>query len=136
MSEATDLLDQASSVLARPAAYSNRAACWIARAALECAVDSLLTARGRTAPGATMRSKLSVLQVAYHNDADREAPSHADYAWARLSQVCHHHAFELSPTASEVHHLIDLVRSLVGLADDADPRTPPSCGVAASPRSL
>lgn len=112
MSSAESLLDQASSVLAEPSAYSNRAACWIARAALEDAVDNLLATRNRDAPGATMRSKLTVLQVAFERDS-AEVPALAEYAWAWLSQACHHHAFELTPPASEVRHLIDLVRELV-----------------------
>jgi hypothetical protein len=39
-----------------------------------------------------------------------------------LSVACHHHAFELAPTATEVHHLI----SLVGTVVDAAP--PPQYG--------
>lgn len=110
MSDAEALLYQASSVLAEASAYSNRAASWIARAALECAIDDLLAARGRSAPEASMRSKLSVLQVAYEHDP--EVVIGAEYAWSGLSKACHYHAFQLTPSAGEAEHLIGLVQTL------------------------
>jgi hypothetical protein len=111
VSDSATLIVQASSVLTDASAYSNRAACWIARAALESAVDDLLAARQRSAPDATMRSKLTVLQVAYEQQPD--VALRAEYAWNGLSQACHHHAFELTPAASEVGHMIELVSTLV-----------------------
>lgn len=111
MSSSASLLEQASAVLEGASdAHSNRAACWIARAALENAVDDLLNAKQRSAPDASMRSKLTVLQVAFEQDND--VPARAEYAWSRLPQACHHHAFELSPNATEVRHLIGLVEKL------------------------
>lgn len=110
MSNAASLLEQASTVLSEATGYSNRAACWIARAALESAVDDLLATRGRSASEASMRSKLSVLQVAYEHEPD--VAVRAEYAWSVLSQACHHHAFELTPAALEVRHLIELVAAL------------------------
>lgn len=118
MSSPASLLEQASAVLdGATDAHSNRAACWIARAALEKAVDDLLTAQQRSAPDASMRSKLTVLQVAFEQDND--VPARAEYAWSRLSQACHHHAFELSPNATEVRHLIGLVEMLAIDSDQA-----------------
>ncbi|MCW2810992.1 MAG: hypothetical protein JWP61_1450 [Friedmanniella sp.] len=110
MSSAGDLLDQASAMLAAPTAHSNRMACWIARAALEAAVDELLDARQCQAPEACMRSRLSVLQVAYLDDPALVVQ--AEYAWHNLSSVCHHHAFELTPSGPEVRHLIDVAAGL------------------------
>jgi hypothetical protein len=120
VSTAAALLQQASRVLNSPSGHSNRMACWIARAALEAAVDNLLGARQRSAPDATMRSQLTVLQVVCGHDDEIAARAH--YAWTGLSVACHHHAFELAPTATEVHHLI----SLVGTVVDAAP--PPQYG--------
>lgn len=114
MSTSTSLLQQASAVLEESTPNSNRAACWIARAALENAIDDLLEMKGRSAPGATMRSKLTLLQVAFGRED--ELPARAEYVWSRLSQTCHHHAFELAPTAIEVRHLIQLARTLVNEA--------------------
>ena len=114
MSTTAALLQQASEVLNGAGGHSNRMACWIARAALEAAVDNLLGARQCSAPDATMRSKLTVLQVAC--GPDEVIAARANYAWTGLSRACHHHAFELAPTASEVHHLIYLVGTLVDAA--------------------
>lgn len=111
MTTAEDLLAQATSVLAETSPQSNRAAGWIARAALESAVDDVLGNLHRDAPNATMRSKLTVLQVALETTG-ANLPARAEYAWNRLSVACHHHAFELTPTVSEIQHLIDLVREL------------------------
>lgn len=110
MSTSADLLSQASAVLGGRSAHSNRIACWIARAALENAVDGMLSDEGVDAADATMRSKLTMLQVAYESEGD--VSMRAGYAWSRLSQACHHHAFELSPSGTEVRHLILLVRGL------------------------
>lgn len=107
MTSASGLLEQASDVLQRAAPHSNRAACWITRAALERAVDDLLEARRLSAAAASMRSKLIVLQVAFEQDGDLAAL--ADHAWTRLSRACHHHAFELAPSATEVQHLMEMV---------------------------
>ncbi|HHV20032.1 MAG TPA: hypothetical protein GXZ30_00600 [Propionibacterium sp.] len=117
MRPAEGLLRQAYAVLLAGHSHSNRAACWIARAALESAVDDLLALRKREAPGATMRSKLTVLEVAYEQNP--KVPALAQYAWDRLSNASHHHAFELSPAAAEVKHLIEIVRKLVIAAKGA-----------------
>ncbi|GAB3488153.1 hypothetical protein GCM10027572_08510 [Flexivirga lutea] len=61
-----------------------------------------------------MASRLTCLEVAYEDDpliAER-----AEFAWARLSNACHQHAFELSPAASEVANLVKLVTQLAEVA--------------------
>lgn len=54
-----------------------------------------------------MRSKLTVLEVAYAQDP--EVPALAGYAWSGLSRASHH-AFEFTPAAAEVQYLNGLVR--------------------------
>ncbi|MFN0284900.1 MAG: hypothetical protein ACKVZ6_23345, partial [Kineosporiaceae bacterium] len=44
----------------------------------------------------------------------------AAIAWGGLSQGCHQHAYELSPTFSEIEHLIGLVEKVATAV-----RTPP-----------
>ena len=56
-----------------------------------------------------MRSQLTCLEVACQDDDTAAA---AEHAWARLSGACHHHAFELAPTATEAQRLIDAVQAL------------------------
>jgi hypothetical protein len=52
-----------------------------------------------------------------------------------LSRACHHHAYELAPTASELRYLLALVRQLVPpITTDlpagvcAEPQRPKKCG--------
>lgn len=108
--DASALLEQANAILKAGGPNANRAACWIGRAALESTVSALIEDRKVPAPDATMRSKLGVLQVAFAGEPD--IASSAEYAWNALSRVCHHHAFELTPSAGEVEHLLDLVQGL------------------------
>lgn len=113
MRAAVDLLEQAEYMLAGDSSHGNRIACWIARVALEGAIDELLAQANRPAPHATTRSKLTVLEIAYLSEP--AIPQGAEYAWGGLSQLCHQHAFELTPSAAEVRHLLDLVRGTCSL---------------------
>jgi hypothetical protein len=47
----------------------------------------------------------------YLSDADLAA--RAGHAWSALSRACHHHAYELAPTAVELQSWFALVRELV-----------------------
>lgn len=106
----SDLLELAEAQLASPQPHSNRMACWLARSAMEQIIDRLLSAQGVQPGGlASARSKLTCLEVAYEGTA---VPSQAQYAWNRLSEACHQHAYELTPTSSEAKHLIEMVRTL------------------------
>ncbi len=42
----------------------------------------------------------------------------AEYAWNRLSDACHQHAYQLTPTYSEVRHLVGLVEELASLSEN------------------
>lgn len=110
------MLEQARAVLDGVSPSRTRVACWLARSALEASVRDLLIAKGRMPGGATMASQLTCLEIAYQDDphvADR-----AEFAWAQLSNACHQHAFELSPSASEAANLIEVVAVLVASAID------------------
>lgn len=106
----SDLLELAETQLLSPGPHSNRMACWLARSAMEDIIDELLATKGFH-PGerASARSKLTCLEVAYEGTA---IPRRAQYAWSRLSEACHQHAYQLSPTYSETEHLVHLVRSV------------------------
>ncbi len=101
------LLGAARDQLTSAAPLSLRRACWLARAALEEAIDERLRACGIIAQNASERAKLSCLEGIYADQ--RELSATIDYAWGRLSEACHQHAYELSPTYAEVEHLICLV---------------------------
>jgi len=95
-------------VSAKTPAEVQRGACWLARAALEEATRAQLERRGYPVGQASMRSQLACLEIA-RQDAP-QVPRAAKVAWIGLSNASHHHAFELAPTISEVHHLIELVK--------------------------
>jgi len=105
------LIDHATRILdgdtALPAPLRARTAALLARTALEIAVDDRLTAAGLPMPGAKMRNQLICIRVA----VDPTQGPALDAAYAGLSRSCHQHAYELSPTASEVRHLVDIVRA-------------------------
>lgn len=106
----SELLDRAREQLDSASPHATRRACWLARSALEARVRELLTARGVDASQASERARLSCLEGAYPDD--RELSARAEYAWQRLSESCHHHAYELAPTWAEARRLIDLVEGL------------------------
>ena len=111
----SDLLDTARAHLGSNDPLAIRRACWLARAALESAVIDLLSARGIDVTKASERGKLSCLEGAYADD--RQLTSRAEYAWSRLSEACHQHAYQLSPTHVEAKQLIELVAGV------AEPRS-------------
>lgn len=82
-----------------------RAAALFARSGLERLIEARLVRHGFIVPEASWRVKLLVLSTV------REATDVGDLrlAWAGLSGACHQHAYELSPTAEEVAHLVELV---------------------------
>ncbi|WP_375426067.1 hypothetical protein [uncultured Friedmanniella sp.] len=105
---AADLLTGGAQTLA--GSNSARAACLLARQALEQVVNDLLAARGFGCPDASMRSRLIALGQAW---AEQPAVGYrAATAWWRLSASCHHHAYELDPTPAEAASAIADVRWL------------------------
>jgi hypothetical protein len=55
-----------------------------------------------------MRSKIILLRQL----GDPVVGHKAQLAWAGLSNACHHHAYELQPTAAEVRSLLRLVAEI------------------------
>lgn len=96
--------------------YSLRRACWLARTALEGVITDLLKIKGVAADRASERAKLSCLEGLYVDD--RALAHRAEYAWSRLSEACHQHAYELAPTYPEVQHLIGLVDEVAKMSKD------------------
>lgn len=109
------LLAKSREQLDSPGPSALRRACWLARTALEGLIDDLLRTKGITADRASERAKLSCLEGVYVDD--RALAHKAEYAWNRLSDACHQHAYQLAPTYSEVQHLIALVEELAPRAE-------------------
>jgi hypothetical protein len=87
-----------------------RAAALLARNALEMAVARLWERRGLDLRGCSMRVQLICLRM-YLGDADLAA--RAGHAWSALSRACHHHPYELAPTAAELQGWLAVVDALV-----------------------
>lgn len=106
-----------------PARRRTRAAAVFARSALELVVDAHLSARGHDMSDASIRVRLICLR----HFVGQEVGDSATVAWAGLSQGCHQHAYELSPSWGEVSHLVGLVEGAASKALDepaqaCDPR--------------
>lgn len=108
---AVELLGQAQQILATRATggHSSRMAAFLARRALEQIIELRCIALDADAPWATTRSKLLILRsLDTEGVADR-----ATYAWNRLSNACHLHAYEMQPSVAEVEQLCGVVASLM-----------------------
>jgi hypothetical protein len=91
-----------------------RASALLACRAVEASVDRLWQRRRLDLRGCSMRVQLILLRV-YLDDADLAA--RASHAWSALSRACHHHAYELAPTAAELRGWFSVVEELVHKAD-------------------
>jgi hypothetical protein len=97
-----------------PRNQAARAAAVITRQALEASVRELCSGWGIADPRVNMRSKLVVMRFL----GDDTTAELAATAWWGLSNACHHHAYELTPTSAEIQHLIDHVARLIELITD------------------
>jgi hypothetical protein len=92
-----------------PHGQQARLAAFLGRQALEDIVDSMCEKEDQSLRHpVTMRSRLTILSIICGPEAARIA----EVAWIGLSDACHHHAYELAPTITEVGHLIDIVSAL------------------------
>ncbi len=112
--DATTLLANARALVQRydPATVGMwpRATALLTRQALELAIDEVWR---RDAPGVercSMRAQLICLP-AYVKDSSFARD--VAYAWSGLSRACHHHVYELPPTATELAGWIETVERLV-----------------------
>lgn len=113
------LLALAVAQLGQDDSHANRRAAWFARSALEDVVTKLLQAKGvDPGPMASGRARLTCLESLYREEEPALA-TRAEYAWARLSEACHQHAYELTPGHVEVLHLVEVVGGLAERADRA-----------------
>jgi hypothetical protein len=95
---------------AGPAGVWPRAAAFLARQALEEALDRLWDARLPDMRRASRATQLACLSVA---SSDLELASEVRAAWHALSRACHHHQYELAPTAPELEAWFGQVERLV-----------------------
>src|SRR4051812_46090467 len=105
---ATVLADASRSVLENPGQLPKatwpRTSALLARQAIESAVADYLAAR---APGLETCSRATQFTCLPWYANNRATARLAFQTWAALSEACHHHAYDLAPTASELRAWID-----------------------------
>ncbi len=120
------LLEMADGLLGRAepatAGLWPRASAILGLEALEVSLQRLWAHRGLDLQGCTMRTQLICLRR-YLDDGGLAARS--GHAWSALSRACHHHPYELAPTAAELGSWLSVVGELVERVD-AMPPTPAS----------
>jgi hypothetical protein len=87
-----------------------RASALLALQALEASVLRLWERHALEFHGCSMRTQLICLR-SYLEDAPLAA--RAGHAWSALNRACHHHPYELAPTAGELQSWFSVVRELV-----------------------
>ena len=92
-----------------------RAAALLTRRALEEALDRLWLRRAPGLERASARAQLACLPE-YLGDA--ALAWEIVFTWSALSNACHHHAYELAPTAAELGQRLDAVSRLIKTLED------------------
>lgn len=96
------------------------AAALLIRQALEAAVDGWWE---QHLPAMTLtRDRAQQISLRFY--ADPEVANDLVWAWSRLSSICHHHAYELPPTHSEIDHILRAVERFAADGRLAAERTP------------
>lgn len=108
-----DILDMAERLLRRAdpatAGLWPRASAILALQALEASLVGLWERRALDLQACSMRTQLICLR-SYLEDATLAA--RAGHAWSALSRACHHHPYELGPTAGELQSWFSVVGEL------------------------
>jgi hypothetical protein len=109
----TELLDAARAMVNQPrprtAGLWPRAAALLGRQALEEALDDLWSRKAPTIKKASTTCQLLCLPAFV---SDQGLAGQTAHAWAALTHACHHHPYELSPTADELDRWLDVVDHL------------------------
>jgi len=112
--DASALLDLADGLLHRAdpatAGLWPRASALLALQALEASVLRLWERRTLDLRACPMRAQLICLRT-YLGDVSLAART--GHAWSALSRACHHHAYELAPTAGELRSWFSVVKELI-----------------------
>jgi hypothetical protein len=109
-----ELLEMADGLLRRvdpaTAGLWPRASALLALQALELSLRRLWERHTLDLEGCSMRAQLICLR-SYLDDAKLAART--GHAWSALSRACHHHAYELAPTSTELQSWFSVVGELI-----------------------
>ena len=89
----------------------------LTRQALESALDDLWLRRSPVIAQASARAQLLCLRSYLRQD---DVAERVTYVWSALSRACHHHAYELPPTASELEGWIATVTEFTSVVHGSD----------------
>lgn len=124
MSTPADLLGMARQLLDRAspetAGLWPRASALLGRQSLEMAVDEYWAARRIPLDSCPTLQQLICLRE-YLGDAD--LAGRVRHAWNALSRACHHHPYELAPTAGELDALFETVAEMLKAVAAEDRRS-------------
>jgi hypothetical protein len=93
-----------------------RVSALLAGQALEATLRRLWERQALDLPGCSMRTQLICLRT-YLGDPDLAART--AHAWSALSRACHHHPYELAPTATELQAWFLVVDELISKVGSA-----------------
>lgn len=108
-----ELVDMADGVLHDGSNWGGswaRAVALLTRQALEGALEELWIGRGVDMSNVSTHAQLICLRAYL---CDNSLASDIRYAWGALSRSCHHHPYELAPTAEELARWAATVRALI-----------------------
>lgn len=112
---ATELLAAARSIMRRDDAATAgvwpRASAFLARQALEESLDDVWRHQAGTAELTDCPMRTQLLCARAYLDVD--LAGRIAWTWAALSRACHHHSYELAPTAAELQRWMNDVENLV-----------------------
>ena len=104
------LLAQAKKLMTRSDARAQgvwpRAAAHLTRQALEESLRRFWADRAPKLADVSMKAQLACLPEYF---ADTDLAGRLRVTWGRLSEACHHHAYELAPTVGELGRWIEVV---------------------------
>lgn len=114
MSRSARLLAQARGLVDRREATTAglwpRATAALTRQALELSLRDLWRARAPGVEDLSLRAQLLCLGEYVRSE---HVAASARHAWAALSRACHHHPYEVDPSADELRYWIDTVEDVV-----------------------
>ena len=109
-----DVLKVAQDLLRKPEARTAglwpRAAALLARQALEMSLDQFWKSQRLGLDLCTTRAQLICLRQYW---PDKEEAGRIHLAWVALSRACHHHPYELAPTAGELEGWFGVVAGML-----------------------
>lgn len=97
-----------------------RAVALLTRQALEGALDDLWIMRGVNMSMVSTRAQLICLPAYLQHDT---LAADVRFAWGALSRACHHHPYELAPTAEELARWVGTIRALIDRIRTAEDAT-------------